>query len=46
MTTWQFFHEYMLILNAIWPLVAALIPETRDINRTYKRGPGACAKRT
>ena len=24
MTTWQLFHEYMLILNAIWPLVAAL----------------------
>ena len=46
MTTWQLFHEYMLILNAIWPLVAALIPETRDPNRTYKRGPGAGAKRT
>ena len=46
MTRWQLFHEYMLILSAIWPLIEALIPATRDPNKTYKRGPGAGAKRT
>lgn len=46
MPQWTLFDEYMRILDAIWPLVAFLIPPVRQPGKQYKRKPGAGRPRT
>ncbi len=46
MSQWLLFMEYMLILDAIWPIIERQIPEVRDPNKSYQRKPGAGRPRT